>query len=197
MTMTDKEKIFVLIIDKKWEEVIDVINEDQSLASTRIDSSDNLTNGTLEKSKSSVLAGYLPLHVALANGAPLAVIEVLLNAYPASAKIATKHGVLPCHYAAAGLSVEILKALLSCYPAGAAGKDSEGNIALHYAAICNAPLEVFSALLDANIEGCLTQNSDGEIPIEVYFLKNKDSRNMEVVNKLLDQSWENLGGKVN
>lgn len=193
--MTDKEKIFVLIIDKKWDEVIDAVNEDQSMASTRIDS-DNL-NGTLDKSKSSVLAGYLPLHVALANGAPLAVIEVLLNAYPASAKIATKHGVLPCHYAAAGLSVEILKALLSCYPAGAAAKDSEGNIALHYAAICNAPLEVFSALLDANIEGCLTQNSDGEIPIEVYFLKNKDSRNMEVVNKLLDSAWGNLGGKVN
>ena len=191
------EKIFMLIIDKKWDDVIDSINDDQSLASTRIDSStaSNDTFANTDKSQSSVLAGYLPLHVALVNGAPLAVIQVLLEAYPAGAKVATKHGVLPVHYAAAGLSVEILKALQSCYPAGAAGKDSEGNIALHYAAICNAPIEVFITLLDAYAEGCLSQNSDGEIPIEVYFLKNKDSRNMEVVNLLLDSAWNCLGGK--
>jgi len=190
------EKIFILLIEKKWDEVIDSVQEDSSLASTRIDSSgtDNLNNP--ESSKISVLSGYLPLHVALANGAPLAVIEVLLEAYPTAAKMTTKHGVLPVHYAAAGLSVEILKALQLRYPAGAAGKDSEGNIALHYAAICNAPIEVFVTLLEAHLDGCLSQNSDGEIPIEVYFLKNKDSRNVEVVNILLDSAWQCLGGTV-
>jgi len=190
------EKIFILLIEKKWDEVIDSVQEDSSLASARIDSSgtDNLNNP--ESNKISVLSGYLPLHVALANGAPLAVIEVLLEAYPTAAKMTTKHGVLPVHYAAAGLSVEILKALQLRYPAGAAGKDSEGNIALHYAAICNAPIEVFVTLLEAHLDGCLSQNSDGEIPIEVYFLKNKDSRNVEVVNILLDSAWQYLGGTV-
>jgi len=190
------EKIFILLIEKKWDEVIDSVREDPSLASKRIDSSgaDSIVNH--ESNKVSVLSGYLPLHVALANGAPLAVIDVLLEAYPTAAKMTTKHGVLPVHYAAAGLSVEILKALQSRYPAGAAGKDSEGNIALHYAAICNAPIEVFVTLLEAYLEGCLSKNSDGEIPIEVYFLKNKDSRNVEVVNLLLDSAWQCLGGTV-
>jgi hypothetical protein len=59
----------------------------------------------------------LPLHVAIREGAPVAVVTALLEAYPDAATIRNSYNWLPCHSACYyGISSEGMKMLLRCNP---------------------------------------------------------------------------------
>jgi hypothetical protein len=94
-----------------------------------------------------------------------------------------------------GDSVETIKLILKSYPQGAAAKDCEGNLSLHYAAYSYQPPSVFSDLVAAYRAGVREKNKDDESPVQIAF-KNKQLRNMEVVNMLLDAAWLHAGGTL-
>ena len=87
-------------------------------------------------------AGATPLHVALASGARDCVVEALLSAHPAAARIEDDRGMLPLHWAAAFGKVghAVVRKLVEAYPEGLTRATADGDIPLHLA-VSNAAME--------------------------------------------------------
>jgi len=90
--------------------------------------------------------GGTPLHIALASGAHDCVIEALLSASPASARIEDSRGMLPLHWAGAfgKANYSMVKKLVEEYPKALISCTVDGDIPLHLA-VSNALLEEDSA----------------------------------------------------
>lgn len=86
--------------------------------------------------------GGTPLHIALASGAHDCVIEALLSASPASARIEDSRGMLPLHWAGAfgKANYSMVKKLVEEYPKALISCTVDGDIPLHLA-VSNALLE--------------------------------------------------------
>jgi hypothetical protein len=81
----------------------------------------------------------LPLHVAIAKGAPVEVVTALLEAYPESATLGIQlhSNYLPCHSACIhGISSEGMKMLLRCNPDAAAASSHYPNTPMQYLNMC-------------------------------------------------------------
>jgi hypothetical protein len=103
------EGLFAPLSRKDWETALTVILHSPHYTKRRV----TMTN-------------YLPLHVAVLRGAPVAVVTALLEAYPDATTIRNYSNELPCHLACFyGISSEGMKMLLRCNPdaAGVIGKN--------------------------------------------------------------------------
>ena len=114
--------------------------------------------------------GALPLHLAALHGAPLEVMQALLDAHPAAASTRDENGDLPLHWAAFHEGcADVVELLLRAYPEAAYLTSIYGCLPLHDATLEElegypAPLEVVVALLAAYPEAALVRTNNGRLP---------------------------------
>jgi ankyrin repeat protein len=81
--------------------------------------------------------------VAVGKQAPLAVVAVLLAAYPDGAQDCDSNGYLALHIAVGYRApAEVVRALLLAFPAGVSTRNGDNDLALHYALVRRASDEV-------------------------------------------------------
>ena len=123
--------------------------------------------------------GGLPLHVACANHASIAVITALLAENFASAKRADENGDLPLHLLLrCGEVVDpvVVKTLLSCFAGSLSRTDSFGDLPLAIAIKYQCRSPVVNAILMQYPEAASALNGEGHSPLFLAFKHNADDR---------------------
>lgn len=113
--------------------------------------------------------GDLPLHRALASGAPVAVVRLLLDAYPDAAKLQNHEGCLPLQIAARRSKVLLIfEMILQCSDSDAvSASDHSGNLPLHSAVCRSEPvLGIVKLLLRSCPDTVLVANLAGQTPLQ-------------------------------
>jgi len=153
------QAVLRLIEKKSWEEMIEKIKEDPSLAFS------SLTGASLSSSSSQ---GNLALHEVCKYQTPLPVIEALLHANPDAVRTRGQWGYLPLHYAcASGASHLVVEMLIDAYPAGTRTRDDhEEMLPLHLAAKWGASEAVLLAIMSTHPEGYIFRASSGKTPMD-------------------------------
>ena len=109
----------------------------------------------------------MPLHCALVNNAPEAVVRVLFEAHPGAARVKNKFGKYPLHYAAEhGTTEAVVRMLLDEYPQAARKRNEAKYTPLHYATKNDAPEAVIRMLVEAYPAGASQKNEDGYTPLK-------------------------------
>jgi hypothetical protein len=92
-----------------------------------------------------------PLHWACSGGAPLDVVEALLEAYPRAARKVDSQGStvlhFACHY---GTSAAVVDILIKAYPRGTQKQDKFGRTPLWHAVSKSAGFDVIKSLVEAD-----------------------------------------------
>ena len=170
---TDKEmsQLARLVLERKWDDVIDRCNSKKFYLESRrwITSLITLDDGTEEEWR------RLPLHEACRLNAPRIVVEALCKASRITADNENVSGVLsteswysrvPLHIACSeDASVKVIKTLLQNNAIAATLMDKEGNLPLHLAYLNGADTEVIALLLQAYPEGIFVTNYAGSTPL--------------------------------
>ena len=115
--------------------------------------------------------GWLPLHLATENNAPLKVVKTLLEA-ESTAHRPNFEGWLPLHFAVEQHSeLALVRMLVDAYPDGVRGvtQSPPERTALHVAARERALPEVIAALLELNPEAARAKDGDGCLPLHLLF----------------------------
>lgn len=93
--------------------------------------------------------GGYPLHMGLAHGAPLEVVELLTDNNEEILALANKHGQTPLHVALSKKADDdIILFLLSLYPEAVHHADRRGNLPIHLAARFGANIRVVEWMLN-------------------------------------------------
>ena len=112
--------------------------------------------------------GWLPLHHALRDNAPLGSIILLSRANPAAMQVADQNGAYPLHIACEFSSVKVVEYLVQCNQVILNHVDTKNNSPLHYA--CRGgSLNVVKYLLKANVPSVSERNSNNKLAIHLLF----------------------------
>lgn len=136
-----------LILDEEWSKAIAVVEEDPSSARKWYYGVDTETVGASVWKR-------LPIHLACANGAPLGLIDLLLQVFRECAVMEDPHdGSLPLHIACrAGAALPVVRRLVEECPEVVVAVDSGGRVPLHVAVLSQAPYVVIEFLLLQDVE---------------------------------------------
>lgn len=108
----------------------------------------------------------LPIHIACEHDAPVAVLNVLVDAYPEGLVKTDKAGNLPIHYACSLQSPESAMSLLKACPESVTAKNKKGQTPLHLACSrYDISKELVQELLSLNDDACKTRDWQGRLPI--------------------------------
>ena len=134
--------------------------------------------------------GWLPLHRALKDNAPLGSIKLLKRANPVALNIADREGEYPVHIACKFSSVKVVKYLVELAGDILNYVDAKNNSLLHYA--CRGgSLNVVKYLLETNVPSVSERNNDNKLAIHLLFecgsvLLDRDSLEyVETIHQLL------------
>jgi hypothetical protein len=134
--------------------------------------------------------GWLPLHHACANGASIAVLEILINAYPESKLIQDNQNRTPLHFYATCNTdqpeVMTRKVRLLCDNGAAELSDRGGMLPMHYAAAYGTNANVLKVLADAFPESLSTKDNKGKTPMHLTMVNAHRDSSPEVLKFLLD-----------
>ena len=146
-------KIFVLAEKEKWEELMEVIEAQPTLASLML-------TGVSDSE------GNLVLHEVCKHRPSLDVIDCLLNANRAAAGMRGHFGCLPLHNACAfGASAAVIQRLVDICPGSVRVLDGNDQmLPLHHACNSGAPEAVLMILLTAYPEATLVHDVFGRYP---------------------------------
>ena len=112
--------------------------------------------------------GWLPLHRALNDDAPLGSIKLLMRANPTSLQVCDRNGVYPVHIACKFSSVKVVKYFVELPGDTLNNIDANKDSPLHYA--CRrGNLDVVKYLLEANVPSVSERNNDNELAIHLLF----------------------------
>lgn len=123
--------------------------------------------------------GGLPLHIACANHASIAVITALLAENFSSAKKTDENGDLPLHLLLrCGEVVDpvVVKTLLSCFAGSLSRTDMFGDLPLSIGIKYQCRSPVINAVLMQNPEAASSLNGEGHSPLFLAFKHNADDR---------------------
>jgi hypothetical protein len=153
----------VLLSTKDWSGALVSVEDDPSVASKwlyGVDDQDLETSLTVWK--------RLPIHLACAYGAPVGLIEVLLQAYPSGGTEADPHnGYLPLHVVCqAAPALASVRLLLSLCPESTKAVDMQGRLPLHLAIINAAPYPVVEVMVEEDPDSAIALDQDGKTPYE-------------------------------
>ena len=131
-------------------------------------------------------AGWLPLHWACNNLAPVKVVELLVAEYPLSVMVTDDVFVwLPLHWACANqASLEVVQLLVEKYSDSVMIKDPNGCLPLHLACAWEAPLNLVVLLVAAWPASVMEKNNDGLTALGVAI---EEKATNEVVQYLHEQ----------
>jgi hypothetical protein len=135
--------------------------------------------------------GAYPLHMAVAAGAPLSVIEILIKEADDILLKPNKYGETPVHIALLLHSAdEVIETLIRYGPKALHMRDQEnGNLPIHNAAVFGCSVHVAKALLEKWPELVLERNAANLTPIELALQSEKCS---EDVLRLLEITAESI-----
>ena len=112
--------------------------------------------------------GWLPLHHALKDDAPLGSIKLLIRGNRAALQVADQNGVHPVHIACKFSSVKVVKYLVELTGDTLNNVDADNNSPLHYA--CRrGNLGIVKYLLQANVPSVSERNNDNKLAIHLLF----------------------------
>uniref|UniRef100_A0A6V2QNM8 Uncharacterized protein n=1 Tax=Ditylum brightwellii TaxID=49249 RepID=A0A6V2QNM8_9STRA len=133
----------------------------------------------------SINTKVLPIHIACALGAPVDVVDSLIEAYPESAREQeTCYGRMPLHLACIyHVPLGVVNLLLSRFPSGAYFRDAVGRTPIFYACTKGPSVDLIEALLDACPDAAKTVDYKGWLPIHVACHMGASD---DVILKLLD-----------
>ena len=95
-----------------------------------------------------------------------AVVFLLLDAWPASAKLKDQFAELPLHTAAAKHArAAVIARVIAAYPAAAAEADAWGSLPLHVGVVNRLPLRQLRHLVAANPAAAAEADEDGRTPV--------------------------------
>ena len=134
--------------------------------------------------------GWLPLHRALKDVAPLGSIKLLMRANPAAVQVAGQNGVYPVHIACEFSSEKVVQYLVELAGDTLDCCDAKNNSPLHHACRggnCNA----VKYLLQANVPSVSERNNNNKLAIHLLLecgeeILDRDSlENVETIRQLL------------
>ena len=112
--------------------------------------------------------GWLPLHRALKDDAPLGSIKLLVRGNPDALQVADRNGIYPVHIACKFSSAKVVKYLVELVGDTLNNVDAKNNSPLHYA--CRGGnLCVIKYLLEANAPSVSERNNDNKLAIHLLF----------------------------
>ena len=110
--------------------------------------------------------GWLPLHRALKDDAPLGSIKLLMRANPAALQVADQNGVYPVHIACEFSSEKVVQYLLTLAGDTLNNVDANKDSPLHYVCSrCN--LGIVNYLLQTNVPSVSERNNDNKPAIHL------------------------------
>ena len=110
--------------------------------------------------------GWLPLHRALKDDAPLGSIKLLVRANPAALQVADQNGVYPVHIACEFSSVKVVQYLVELAGDALNNVDAKNNSLFHYA--CRGGnLGIVKYLLEANMPSVSERNNNNKLAIHL------------------------------
>ena len=133
-----------LIAEKNWQAVLAVVEADPQAASKWLYGVDD--NNTVP-----MIWKRLPIHLACTHGAPVGLLEMLIQSYPEGVATVDAHtGYLPLHMACGKSSAAVVKLLLETFPDATNVADVQGRLPLHVAVVAMASYAVVEALVEGN-----------------------------------------------
>ena len=110
----------------------------------------------------------LPLHLACATGAPIGIVQCLIQAYPDAISLPDPHnGSLAVHLACeSGASLQVLRILLEHRCDQTKAVDVYGRLPLHYAVLAAAPLPVMEFLVHQDPPSVFVPDMTGKTPLQ-------------------------------
>jgi len=113
--------------------------------------------------------GAIPFHVACRTGAPVEVLELLLQEFPFAVRIADNRGSLPMHVAcsADAPSRAVLQLLLEQNPTALHALDHTRALPLHCLCASKPPVDAVELLLRAYHGSITERNNNGDLPFIV------------------------------
>eukprot|EP00956_Cyclotella_meneghiniana_P015399 scaffold23547_cov59-Cyclotella_meneghiniana.AAC.1 len=137
--------------------------------------------------------GWLPLHRALQNNAPLGAIKLLVNSNPDAIHVSDNNGLLPIQMACKSCSVGVVS-----YLNNLVGDewwsicDDKGNYLLHHAC-CGGNVDVVKYILkEGQIVLVSEKNKDEKLPIHLFNEFVKGRRNKKNDIKYVETIWHLL-----
>ncbi|CAB9525390.1 Ankyrin Repeat [Seminavis robusta] len=107
------------------------------------------------------------LHMAVGYGAPVDMVEAILEKLPGTAKITTKKSKQTAlHWGMDGYaSTDAIRLVLNANPQAAKIKDSNGRLPLHLGMYRRAPLDAIKVVLEAYPQATKVQDNNGHTPL--------------------------------
>jgi ankyrin repeat protein len=122
----------------------------------------------------------LPIHYAIANGASMSTMGLLVNQFPESSKIADYRGWLPLHVACGVRApIRVVNFIFSLYPPAVLIPDEDGLVPLSLAKLSDPHPEVISFLLSAMEAEHENRNMKDKIPKETKAVRWRDGNSSE------------------
>ena len=134
--------------------------------------------------------GWLPLHHALKDNAPLGSIKLLVKGNPSAVQTTDKHMAFPLHLACEFSSVKVVQYLVEKYDSAVDRIDKSKDSILHYA--CHGGnLGVVKYLLEshAHLVASATVNDKGELPIHLLCESGKGREDDSDSTEYIETIW--------
>ena len=134
--------------------------------------------------------GWLPLHRALKDNAPLGSIKVLVKGNPSAVQTTDKHMAFPLHLACEFSSVKVVQYLVEKYDSAVDRIDKNKDSILHYA--CHGGnLGVVKYLLEshAHLVPSATVNAENKLPIHLLCESGKDDDGDRESAEYIETIW--------
>jgi len=145
-----------MVAERDWEGMLVAIEDHPPIASRWI-------YGMDENAETAVVWKRLPIHLACGSGAPVGLVSIVLQAYPAGILAADPlDGATPLHISCRShASPTVIRLLLSKCPEATRAVNFGGQIPLHVAILSRASYNVVEALLEDDPMSISVPDSDG------------------------------------
>ena len=158
-----RSQLYNLLMERNWKEAMMVVEEKPNLAKEWHYGIDND-----ESTEDPVLWKRLGLHVACSVGAPVGLIELLIELHPTALGAADPHnGSIPLHLACRYCaSLQVIRSLIHARTATTKAVDNKGRLPLHYAILSAAPYTVIELLVHHDAAAVLCPDQEGKTPLQ-------------------------------
>lgn len=133
--------------------------------------------------------GWLPIHIACKHDASVAVLDMLVQAYPEGLSTADKDGNLPLHYACALESPECARYLLQACSETVSLKNNKGQTPLHLACSrYDVSTELVQELIQLDKDACRVHDWQKRLPLHSACMWKASTQVIEMLLRCYPQS---------
>lgn len=168
-----------VIANQEWEQALEMVEDDPSTAN-------RWYYGVENDGAKTLIWKRLAIHLACIGGAPLGLIELLLNSFPEGAtQEDNSDGSLPLHMVCkTKVQLDVVKVVYTFYPEATQAVDVYGRCALHMAVIHRSPIDVVRYLVQMDPESAVLSDQSGQSPVD-YAMEMDDEELVHLMTKIL------------